>query len=468
MTLNLPHAKITSIESTTRKSMSNNQPSKDDVLDFINSLPDSKPSTPKLPIGKKSSDFDNTSISSSGTTKKEENPEDLLDFLDELAQHEKKRPTKRLEPKKTDTISATPPHPQAPADATPSATDVVGSTDATTGPSSSDTSKSDDGHTTNDAGAELEIGDPISSITNWWSTQGSNKVSSLWGSITTNAEKITEQTYQLASTTTNRINQERQQIDTADISNKLNSMILNVGQSIKQGILEELGDVNEVLNIFVVCDLYNLSYLDRIVNEKFSQVMKQVEGGVRVAVHQFNSHSTSQEPSNTTLNLFYGKLIDGEKLCFANLESSIKDYRRLQAANAPKQDNEAQQPAEEDEELVNTSNIFISIQPICTKSDSSKSTTTDSTTVIEGTNPDSFSFTIIFKDITNDISIITKSQAFPLRWASWLDGDDLSIMGEEPEGEVDPREWVSGWIKDGLALSLGVVAQEYVIKRMGI
>ena len=51
----------------------------DDVLDFINSLPDSKPSTPKPTNNQKATN-------SSG-----DNKEDLFEFLDELEEHEKKR-----------------------------------------------------------------------------------------------------------------------------------------------------------------------------------------------------------------------------------------------------------------------------------------------------------------------------------------------------------------------------------------
>ncbi len=43
--------------------------------------------------------------------------------------------------------------------------------------------------------------------------------------------------------------------------------------------------------------------------------------------------------------MFYGKIIDGEKLCFANLESSIKDYVKVM-----KVDEEARKNVKEEEE----------------------------------------------------------------------------------------------------------------------
>ena len=73
------------------------------------------------------------------------------------------------------------------------------------------------------------------------------------------------------------------------------------------------------------------------------------------------------------------------------------------------------------------------------------------------------------KDISNDITIITKSQPMPLRWAQWLDGEKLkSLEASDEEESVDPKEWVKDWIKQSLNLSIGVLAQEYVIKRMGV
>ncbi|KAI5291914.1 hypothetical protein KEM52_000035, partial [Ascosphaera acerosa] len=35
-------------------------------------------------------------------------------------------------------------------------------------------------------------------------------------------------------------------------------------------------------------------------------------------------------------------------------------------------------------------------------------------------------------------------------------------------GGVDPREWVADWLREALALGLGVVAQRYVARRMGV
>ena len=319
--------------------------------------------------------------------------------------------------------------------------------------------------------------DPLASITNWWSTEGSSKVSSLWGTIASNAQSLGETTYQIASTTTNQLNQQRQKLQqentnvAVDLAGRLNSVFLNMSQQIKQGLID---DDDELLNILVVYDLYNLQYVTQLIAHNFNAVMGQVEGGIRVTVNDINHKS---ENDDIKLNMFYGKVIDGEKLCFANLESSIKSYLKIMKeseSHHEKQEDEVKdQTADEQTEAVkqiNKSNIFISIQPITTSIESNDKTAVedeneDRAVLIESNNANSFSFTIILKDITNNITIITKTQPFPLRWAKWLDGEGVD---EVSEGEVDPREWVRGWIKQGLDLSLGVIAQEYVIKRMGV
>jgi hypothetical protein len=35
-------------------------------------------------------------------------------------------------------------------------------------------------------------------------------------------------------------------------------------------------------------------------------------------------------------------------------------------------------------------------------------------------------------------------------------------------GGVDPRDWVAEWLEESLSLAVGVVAQRYVARRMGV
>ena len=167
--------------------------------------------------------------------------------------------------------------------------------------------------------------------------------------------------------------------------------------------------------------------------------MNQVEGGINVSVNNFN-HKDELNKDRIDLNLFYGKIIDGEKLCLANLESSVKDYLKItklseeedKNTSEPGQDekgedkdeNEKHETKGEEEnkeeiDKINKSNIFISIQPITSKSNQDETKSThdgeeQGPILIESNNSDSFSFTVILKDITNNITIITKTQSFPI------------------------------------------------------
>lgn len=431
----------------------------DDVLDFINSLPDSKSGTPRPVNGQ------------------EEKGEDLLEFLDELAAQDKpKNPTKSksFEPKGKDASKKT--------------ENQVNVKKNDEKAPVSDSNKSQDPTDSSTSNAKVdgdsETPEIIGSITNWWSTEGSLKVSLFWGSLTSNAEKLGEQTYQLATSTTNQINQQRQRLlselgidpnaNIVGLTSRLNSALVSMSQQIAQGLA---GESDELLNVLLIHDLYNIKYLDRLCQDKFSHVTGQVEGGIKVNVSNFNHRD---DASRTDFNMFYGKIIDGEKLCFANLESSIKDYVKVM-----KVDEEARKNVKEEEEstrkkedgqanendettheapTVNSSNIFISIQPISSGSTSESEEKKEGPIMIEANNSDSFLFTLILKDITNDITIITKTQPFPLRWSRWVCGEFQEFADVE---EIDPSEWVKDWIGDGLALAFGVLAQEYVVKRMG-
>lgn len=35
-------------------------------------------------------------------------------------------------------------------------------------------------------------------------------------------------------------------------------------------------------------------------------------------------------------------------------------------------------------------------------------------------------------------------------------------------GAVDPREWIAEWMEETIALAVGIIAQRYVSKRMGV
>lgn len=86
-------------------------------------------------------------------------------------------------------------------------------------------------------------------------------------------------------------------------------------------------------------------------------------------------------------------------------------------------------------------------------------------------------FAIYLHDPLHSLSFSSLSQPFPQKWAGWLDAaasatsdDGLpeSIVEMIEAGGVDPREWVAEWMEEVLVLAVGVVAQRYVARRMGV
>lgn len=458
----------------TKEAMSNKDT--DDVLDFINSLPDSNSNTPKP------------------KKKVTESNDDFLEFLDELSAHEKTSKSVgsskgKFEPKKK--TESTPDKTESPVQKNQDGDrnssllpvqDISGSHqkhtvigENTNSPSLAE--KKSPGEQQESSSTGDIVVDPIASISSWWNTEGSSKVSSFWGSLASNAHQLSETTYQIASNTSQQLSHQRHKFleensavaDTEQIlhiTDKLNSILSTMSQQIKDGLIDK---EDELMNILLIYDLDNMNYLDSICAAKFNKVMSQVEGGIKTTVSNFNhKHEQSTNTQYYDLGMFSGKSIDGEKLCFANLDSSIKDY--LKIIDLEKQQLSTNEHVGQE---INKSNVFIAIQPITSGTTDLKSSEEDSQgpAFIEANNANSFSFTMILKDITNNITVLSKSQPFPLRWARWVSGqheDVDAIFGSSDEESVDPSEWVKEWIQDGLGLTFAVLAQEYVTRRMGI
>jgi Family of unknown function (DUF5427) len=67
-----------------------------------------------------------------------------------------------------------------------------------------------------------------------------------------------------------------------------------------------------------------------------------------------------------------------------------------------------------------------------------------------------FAFVLYLLDPVHQIEFNTVSQGFPAEWLRWQDDQE------------EVADAVSEWLEDGLKLSVAVVAQSYVAKRMGI
>lgn len=98
-------------------------------------------------------------------------------------------------------------------------------------------------------------------------------------------------------------------------------------------------------------------------------------------------------------------------------------------------------------------------------------------------------FAVYLHDPVHSITFSTLSQSLPAKWIAWLDAASPSsadsekyvdesgrytagLPGEIAEivdnGGVDPREWVSEWVEESIGLAVGIVAQRYVARRMGV
>lgn len=89
------------------------------------------------------------------------------------------------------------------------------------------------------------------------------------------------------------------------------------------------------------------------------------------------------------------------------------------------------------------------------------------------------SFAVHLHDPIHNIAFSTLSQPIPQRWSEWLDAeadvavDDgvalpAAIVEIIEAGGVDPRSWVAEWVEEVLQTAVGVVAQRYVARRMGV
>ena len=93
-------------------------------------------------------------------------------------------------------------------------------------------------------------------------------------------------------------------------------------------------------------------------------------------------------------------------------------------------------------------------------------------------------FAVYLHDPIHGIAFQSISQPVPQKWIDWIDAPPGPSDPESEEsgrpvlpesiaeiidsGGVDPREWVSEWIEEVLTLGVGVVAQRYVARRMGV
>lgn len=175
-------------------------------------------------------------------------------------------------------------------------------------------------------------------------------------------------------------------------------------------------------------------------------------------------------------------LVEGTKLARVSAETYAQEFfaARGGVEEAAKQ---ATQVLSETNP-VRSSDIFISIQAISFPAQVdlfASSSTAEKTVVVEQVEEDEqVTFAIFLYDPIHGISFKALSQSFPSKWVEWLDAPaNTEVEGEEAQlpqeiqeiissGGVDPREWVSEWMEETINLGVGIVAQRYVARRMGV
>ena len=189
-------------------------------------------------------------------------------------------------------------------------------------------------------------------------------------------------------------------------------------------------------------------------------------------------------------------LVEGTKLAKVGAESYAHEYYSAQGG--------LEEAAKQATAVLNETNptrssdIFLAFQAIMhtapddlfggsttstpgNKNQSEESPSSTGITVVEpaatpkASDEDLLSFAIYLHDPIHGITYNTLTQSVPAKWIEWLD-DSAQGGATLPEeiaeivntGGVDPREWVAEWIEEVLALGVGVVAQRYVARRMGV
>ncbi|KAL1596637.1 hypothetical protein SLS60_009285 [Paraconiothyrium brasiliense] len=259
---------------------------------------------------------------------------------------------------------------------------------------------------------------------------------------------------------------------------------------------------HERLQIHITHDLIGYPSLDPIIYQTFSSVMSQVEGGDLLVI-QRGSESTQRSSTDghrsssagwndgpwwrdtekRDLSVVKG-LPEGTKLVRVSAESYANEFFNARGGleEAAKQATEVLSESNP----VRSSDIFLAIQAISysTPEELFKTPPSSEEKLSNIEEPKETEELVVFAVYLHDpihgISYKALSQAFPAKWVEWLDAPSpTEEAGEEPQlpaeiqqiiqdGGVDPREWAAEWMSEVISLSVGVVAQRYVARRMGV
>lgn len=273
-------------------------------------------------------------------------------------------------------------------------------------------------------------------------------------------------------------------------------MAIPTFQNILQTIAPPISS-HERLQIHITHDLTNYPTLDPLIYQVFSRVMAQVEGGDLMVIQKGQEAGPRRGSSELSrplgswhdgpwwrsgerrsINAVKG-VVEGSKLVRASAESYASEYF------APK--GGLEEAAKRATETLSESNptrdsqIFLAVQAISQPVPKDLFATAPSSEkvgqvqeVVEDEKHEIL-FAIYLHDPIHGIAFQAVSQALPGQWIEWLDAPSGG-EGTLPEsieeiiesGGIDPREWVSEWVEESLSLVVGVIAQRYVAKRMGV
>ncbi|KAL1994533.1 hypothetical protein VTN49DRAFT_2003 [Thermomyces lanuginosus] len=301
-----------------------------------------------------------------------------------------------------------------------------------------------------------------------------------------------------------------------DLGGELRTLAMPTFTSLIQTIAPPISS-HERLQIHITHDLSGYPSLDPLIYSVFSRVMSQVEGGDLMVIQRGQESSPRRSSdsrfristagwhdgpwwrtvvpgSPRNINAVAG-IVEGTKLARASAEAYANEFYSTRGGI----EEAAKQATTELSESnpVRSSDIFLAIQAISQppskelfQSNPSGESQSSTGGVVEvADEPENeISFAIYLHDPVHGIAYHTISQSIPQKWISWLDAPAPASAEDESEdyrnvprvtvpediaeivesGGIDPREWVAEWLEETISLAVGVVAQRYVARRMGV
>ncbi|EEP76959.1 conserved hypothetical protein [Uncinocarpus reesii 1704] len=270
---------------------------------------------------------------------------------------------------------------------------------------------------------------------------------------------------------------------------------------------------HERLQIHITHDLRGYPSLDSLIYNVFARVMAQVEGGDLLVVQRGQESGPKRGLESSASQRSTAGWNDGPWWRYVSSDqprsiSAIKGAvaaTKLARASAEAYANDhyaarggVEEAARQASEILSESNpvrnsdIFLSIQALTQPASSEyfqagPSGEAENTSGVVEPSADveeEISFAFYLHDPVHGIAFHTISQSIPQKWIDWLDAPAPESNFNAPEttqyfvpetiaeiiesGGVDPREWVAEWVEDALTLGVGVIAQRYVARRMGV